>query len=517
MNLDEKAPDFNVVWEPIPNSSQEIAITSPCDHTLYAGSRGPGKTDTQLMYFRQFVGVGYGSFWRGVIFDREYKNLGDIIEKSKRWFPAFDDGAKFLQSTSDLKWVWPSGEVLEFRVAKRDGDYWNYHGQEYPFIGWNELAKYPTSKLYDDMISCNRSSYTPEKNGWIGGTITQPGKPPVGPNGEVPPPIPLRVFSTTNPYGPGHSWVKRRFIDPAPYGTIVGKSDEVFNPRTKKKETITITQVALFGSYKENIYLDPKYIAQLNSIRDKNKRKAWLQGNWDITAGGAFDDLWDSETHIVPRFKIPKGWIVDRSFDDGSARPFSVGWWAECNGEEATLPDGTKWAPPAGTLIQIAQAYGSENLGNNEGVGWTPKRIAEEILTAEAYLKEFGWIPSDVLPGPADNAIAAVTRTDVQTVKEVMESVGVFWEESDKSPGSRIVGVKLFRQRLENSLLGEGEGIYFMRNCEASIQLIPTLPRDDLKIDDVDTDAEDHAWDMTRYRVLKGANRLARNVKLDWY
>ena len=98
-----------------------------------------------------------------------------------------------------------------------------------------------------------------------------------------------------------------------------------------------------------------------------------------------------------------------------------------------------------------------------------------------------------------------------------METLNVYWEESDKSPGSRIVGAKLFRQRLENSLLGEGEGIYFMQNCEASIQLIPTLPRDDIKIEDVDTDAEDHPWDMARYRILKGANRLARNVKLDWY
>jgi hypothetical protein len=38
------------------------------------------------MRFRRNVGVGYGAFWRGVIFDREYKNLDDLVNKSRRWF-----------------------------------------------------------------------------------------------------------------------------------------------------------------------------------------------------------------------------------------------------------------------------------------------------------------------------------------------------------------------------------------------------------------------------------------------
>jgi hypothetical protein len=52
-----------------------------------------------------------------------------------------------------------------------------------------------------------------------------------------------------------------------------------------------------------------------------------------------------------------------------------------------------------------------------------------------------------------------------------------------------------------------------MDNCRASIAILPTLPRDEDDPDDVDTDAEDHPYDMVRYRVLKGANRLAKFVK----
>ncbi len=62
--------DPDVIWEPIPGSSQEFALDTRCHHTLYTGARGPGKTDTQLMRFRRRVGCGYGSYWRGAIFDR---------------------------------------------------------------------------------------------------------------------------------------------------------------------------------------------------------------------------------------------------------------------------------------------------------------------------------------------------------------------------------------------------------------------------------------------------------------
>ena len=118
------------VWSPLPGS-QTLVMSCPANVILYHGSRGPGKTDAQLMRFRQNVGKGYGRFWRGVIFDREYKNLDDLVSKSMRWFPAFKDGARFLSGKSDYRWVWPTGEELLFRVLKRDADYWGYHGQEF--------------------------------------------------------------------------------------------------------------------------------------------------------------------------------------------------------------------------------------------------------------------------------------------------------------------------------------------------------------------------------------------------
>lgn len=51
----------------------------------------------------------------------------------------------------------------------------------------------------------------------------------------------------------------------------------VFNPQTEREEEITLTRVAIHGSFKENPYLDPQYIATLMAIKDPNRRKAWVE------------------------------------------------------------------------------------------------------------------------------------------------------------------------------------------------------------------------------------------------
>jgi hypothetical protein len=140
--------------------------------------------------------------------------------------------------------------------------------------------------------------------------------------------------------------------------------------------------------------------------------------------------------------------------------------------------------------------------------------IAEGIIDREVSMMANGWIPSQPWPGPADNRIRQVIDVELDTTEKLMSKKGVRWLESDKSPGSRIIGLQLVRDRLEAAVKREGPALYFMSNCLASIELLPTLPRDEKKIDDVDTTAEDHVYDMVRYRVLKGANKAATKYKL---
>ena len=508
-----KPPLVEVVWEPIPGTSQELAIDTRADHTLYHGTRGPGKSITQLMRFRRRVGLGYGSYWRGIIFDKEYKNFADLIAQSKRFFSRFGDGARFHSSASELKWAWPTGEELLFRHAKTLSDYDKFHGWEIPFIGFNELTKHATADLYDRMMSINRSSFTPERD-----TPKLPNGKYATPDGKPLPPIPLEVFSTTNPSGPGHNWVKRRFISCARNGEVVKKPITVFDPKTKEDVVITKTQVAIFGSYKENIYLPASYIAELDRLTDgdQNLKRAWLFGDWDVTAGGAIDDLWNSKVHIVPRFAIPKEWYIDRSMDWGSSHPFSICWWAEANGEEVTLPNGNRFCPSAGSLIQFAEWYGTEEIGTNKGLKMSATDVAKGIKEREIEMLKAGLICSQPWPGPADNQIRDVRESDVDTIEAKMANVGIRWTPSDKSPGSRRNGLQLLRDRLQASVKGEGPGIYFMANCQASIETLPCLPRDEKKIDDIDTTSEDHVVDAAKYRILAGNNRAAKRINVNF-
>lgn len=497
-----------VAWQPLPGS-QALALSCPCNRILYHGTRGPGKTDAQLMYFRRFVGLGYGAAWNGIIFDRTYKMLDDLVKKSRRWFPRMK-GPKARFNKSAMQWEWSTGEILAFRHMKDIGDYENYHGHEYPFIGWNEITKHPTSELYDTMMSCNRTSFVPDLH---------------SPDLENPlPPIPLVVFSTTNPFGPGHLWVRRKLINVSPSpGSVYRVQNKVFNPQTQQDEVVTRTQTHIFGSYRENKYLPPEYVLELDSISDPMKREAWLRGNWDIDAGGALEGVWDRRVHVLPRFKIPSGWKIDRSFDWGSTHPFSVGWWATANGEEVKLPGGRIFAPVKGSLIRIAEWYGSEEIGTNKGIVMGPRKVALGIKEREAKFLEHGWIKTPVKAGPADNQIRAVQDEETHSIESRMADEGVKWTSSDKRAGSRKIGLQLLRDALENALgevddegirTCERPGLYVMENCQAWIETVPKLPRDEDDPDDVDTAAEDHAYDDTRYRVLANAPDFATSVDI---
>lgn len=499
----------NVVWKPLPGS-QSLAISCPADEILFEGTRGPGKTAAQLARFRRLVGLGYGSFWRGVIFDTEYKNLADIITQSKRMFRLFNDGSRFLSSSSELRWVWPTGEELLFRFGSKEDDYWDYHGQEFPFIGFNELTKQPSGKFYEAMFSCRRTSFRPEDHKRHDGSML--------------PPIPLETFSTTNPFGVGHSWVKRRFIDPIPRGRILRQKQTVYNPQTKADEEIELKRVAIHGSYRENKYLDPVYVATLMAITDPNKRKAWLEGSWDVTSGGRFDHLWDRDTHVIKPFKIPRSWRVDRSHDWGESKPFSNLWWAESDGTPVVV-DGKPRKYPAGSLFLIGEWYGCPKGELNTGlnmpsadvakvVTWIDKRIAGQELpepanASKGQMNITPGIAHDVQPGPADSAIYN-TGDNEQSIATKMATNGCRWVEADKRPGSRINGASLFCDMLEESIKGrktesgmpEQPAFYVFDNCTGWISRVPILSRDSKKPDDVDTAAEDHDWDATRYRVL---------------
>jgi len=443
-----------VIWQPHPGS-QELFLNCPIYEAIYEGTRGPGKTDALLMDFAQFVGRGYRTEWKGILFRREYKEFDDIVEKSRKWFPRIFPGAKFIASKGDYKWIFPNGEKLFFRTAKKASDYDSYHGHGYPWIGWEELTSWPNEELYIAMLSICRSAH---------------------------PGMPRHYRATCNPWGVGHHWVKARFISPMPRGVVI--EDEEGRER-----------VAIHGEIWENTHLlenDPEYLKNLKA-QTGSKRQAWLFGDWDIVAGGMFGDVWDSKRHIVQPFNVPRTWRIDRSFDWGSARPYSVGWWAESDGCDIELPDGSTMSTQRGALYRIAELYGWTGKPN-EGTRELAVEVARKIKALEANMGRRVW------PGPADSTI--FDTENGKCIADDMANVGVGWKKADKRQGSRINGWEILRERMKNTLSGEGPGLYVFDTCRQFIRTVPVLPRDENKPDDVDTEAEDHVADEVRYRVL---------------
>lgn len=441
------------------------------------GSRGTGKTDALLMDFAQHVGHGYGSDWRGVLFRQTYPQLGDIIEKSRKWFTQIFPDAVYNRSNHE--WTFSTGEVLLFRHMADPSSYWNYHGHAFSWIAFEELTNWADSECYLRMFSTLR---TTRKD------------------------IPLKIRSTANPYGVGHSWCKFRFRLPDLPNKIIGK---VIRDSMGGDGDIEPPRVAIRSRLEENkvlLHADPNYIQRiLASASNEAQRKAWRDGDWDIVAGGMFSDLWDVRCHVLPNFPVdrmnemPRGWYLDRSYDHGQSHPFSVGWWAESNGEPWTI-DGITYGAVRGDLIRFAEWYGW-NGQPNKGIRMGSGSIAEGIKDREVELGVRG----RVNPGPADSSIFDDYEPG-SSVAGIMQAHGVLWQRSDKRPGSRKQGWQKIRDLLEDAMpvaggYREKPGLFVTERCTEFRRTLPVLSRQDRDLDDIDTRTEDHIADEVRYRV----------------
>lgn len=480
--IQEDGTETKAIWASQPGS--QVAFEQcPAEEVLYEGTRGPGKTDALLMAFARYTGRGWGAEWRGIIFRQTFPQLSDLIIKSQKWFPLMFPGIKY--NGGKHIWTWPTGETLQFSYGMKEKDYWNYHGKSWPFIGFEELTTWSDPAFFLKMFSCVRS--------------TQPG-------------MPRMIRATTNPYGPGHNWVKMRYQLPvAPgeiYGPLIEEYDDLGEPLPER--------IAIHGYLDENQILltaDPKYKAKIKAACKGNKaqEKAWLHGSWDIIAGGMFDDVWDPKRHVVPNFDIPHSWKIYRAFDWGSSAPFSVGWWAESDGCDLKLPDGRVVSTVRGDLFRMAEWYGW-NGEPNEGLKMINHDIAKGIIERELAMG----IHDRCKAGPADAAIFK-TENGICYAKELMQSIFVGGKKrrlsfvsSNSGPGTRKLGWGLMRERFLAANPGpehrgprEFPGLFCMERCTQFRRTVPVLPRNmDKDPDDVDSSTEDHIGDESRYMVV---------------
>lgn len=441
--------DVRIAWSP-QEGPQTALITCPVFEVCYGGARGGGKTEGAIGDWLEHWGT-YGPKAVGIFFRRTIKQLEEVIARTKQIYPLL--GAKFREQRGE--WEFPDGARQKFRYLQRDSDADEYQGHSYTWVGIEEGTNFPSPVPIDKIRATLRSA---------SGVRT-------------------RMVLTCNPGGPGHQWVKARYIDPAPKGYKVIK-DAFTNPFSG--EIVELERVFIPSKITDNKLLmrnDPLYIARLQQQGSKELVKAWLEGDWNVVLG-AFFDCFSSERHVLsldflPR--IPRTAVRFRSFDWGSAAPFSVGWYA--------ISDGT-WGLPKNALLKYREWYGWSGKPN-EGLQLDAKDVAQGIVARERNEGDFGLVRY----GVADPSI--FRRDGGPSIAERMLIQGVQFRPADNN---RVAGWDLLRQYLVGA--ADVPMLYFLESCEHTIRTLPALPHDERKIEDVDTEAEDHAPDETRYAVM---------------
>ena len=444
----------NIVWQPQPKQAAFMARSEY--ECLYGGAAGGGKSDALLAEALRQVHIPH---YRAIIFRKTYPQLSELIDRSRAIYSAAFPRARYNQT--EHCWTFPSGAKIYFGSMQYTKDRINYQGKRYDFIAFDELTHF-TWDEYSYMFSRNR---------------------PSGPGTRV------YMRASTNPGGIGHGWVKDRFITVAPPLTPVVDAYEVPDPSGK---LIQLSRRRIFvpSTVFDNQALlrnDPNYLANLAMLPEA-ERNALLYGSWDSFDGQVFrewrndpqhyvDQRW---THVIDPFPIPRHWRIYRGFDFGYAKPFAVGWFA---------------VDEDGRIYHIKEYYGCNGTPNT-GVKLNPIEIAAGIRQMEA---EDPMLKGKQIAGIADPSIFDESRGE--SVARMMQRPPnfIYWQGGDNT---RLAGKMQFHYRL--TFDSDGLPMFQVFNtCKHFIRTIPTLVYDESKVEDINTDQEDHIYDMCRYVMME--------------
>lgn len=442
-----------VVWEPR-SQPQKAFIACPVFEIFFGGARGSLKTDGVLGDWLSHSDQ-YGDAAIGLMVRRELTQLEETYERAKAVFTPL--GFKFNDQKHTC--VGPNGSRLRFAYLDHDKDAESYQGHSYTRVYVEEIGNFPNPKPIMKLMATLRSAKG----------------------------VPCGFRATGNPGGPGHQWVKARYIDPAPTGWKV--LEETFtNPWTQ--EPVTRERIFIPGKITDHNLLGSQYIANLQMSGSKELVRAWLQGDWNVIAGAFFTEF-DGDKHIIEPRQLPADWLRFRACDWGSAKPFSVGWYAVSGGEMPEFP--------RGALIKYREWYGMQEGKPNEGLKLTAEDVADGILERDDPGYEFKWPHSVIDPSAfqENGGPSIAERMAVRTKKRVC------WRAADNARVSQkgaMGGWDQLRARLKGE---DGKpALYFFSTCVHTIRTLPALQHDEGKPEDVDTDGEDHAPDETRYACM---------------
>jgi predicted phage terminase large subunit-like protein len=293
-----------------PTARQEAFLRLNVLEALYGGAAGGGKTIALLMAALQYTDVpGYhGIILRPTL--TEFDLPGGLIELSHDWLAA--GNAQWVGDTRTWRFPGPGrtgsdGASLRFGYLDGINDVARYAGSSFSFLGFDELVRFDETE-YQRMFRVLRQPQ-PSPNA------------PAAPDGLTLTDVPLRARATSNPGGPGHPWVKARFVDPH-----TRADHAVFMP----------------SRLTDNPYLNQDdYLASL-SVLPNAERERLLHGDWEIPDDGElFQRTWFEiigPHHVPPSTRVVRFWDLAAT-EPGPANPdpdYTVGLRYELDTQTGT-------------------------------------------------------------------------------------------------------------------------------------------------------------------------------------
>lgn len=222
---------------------QQFLLHADTREVFYGGAGGGGKSQALWYGALQYVSVpGYAA----LILRRTYADLakpGALMDRAK----AYLSGTAAVWNERDKQWTFPSGAKIAFGYLEHEADKLQFKSAEYQYIAFDELTDFTETQYIFLFTRLRKKS--------IGGLAE----------------VPLRMRSASNPGGPGHGWVKKRFVDP-----MTRESKRVFIPALMD-DNPSLDK----SGYKESLQnTDPLTRAQIKA------------GDWDAIEGGLFKKEW---------------------------------------------------------------------------------------------------------------------------------------------------------------------------------------------------------------------------------
>tara|TARA_R110000772_G_scaffold36709_3_gene87663 strand:+ start:841 stop:2607 length:1767 start_codon:yes stop_codon:yes gene_type:complete len=339
----------------------------------------------------------------------------------------------------DKIWAFPSGAKLEFGYCERDSDVMRYQGQAYTWIGFDELTQWSTAYCWNYLFSRLRDA---------SGTGIQ-----------------VAMRATANPGGVGGHWVKDMFINPSPPNETFGVPVIMNNGETKY-----VTRKFIPALLRDNPYLNNGQYEMTLASLPPVLRKQLLEGNWDVVEGAAFPEF-DPKAHVIAPMQIPPHWELIKGVDYGFAAESAVIWAAV--------------DPEDGTLIIYRELYKKGLVGSELG----------------AMIREMERPDIRSVPGVLDGAAWSNAGGGYHgpTVGEVLVKQGHKLRRADKN---RKAGKIQVHERLAYNHEVSRPKMQIFSSCPNLIRELQSLPTAKNDPEDVDTHAQDHAYDALRYLIM---------------